>query len=601
MTLMKLLIMCQILSISLFAVDTFQPYRKSAVPQNVTDLWKDYDARKEDLDIKVIKEWKSAGVVTRYITFKVGTFKGVDARIAAFYSFPGNGRKNPAFVWSHGGGQRAEKDRGIYFAKQGFATVDINWNGRPMIKGIDENTDWGKVDPTQGPSFYAKALRKNWKNDLKPDQYSIDPVSSPRNANYFLVSLAGRRAITFLEQQAEVDAEKIGFAGFSMGGMVTALTSIDPRLKAVAPFVGGTGFKYVDFPDGLGGADGNSKSALHIKTLDPSSYWPLVKCPVMFISSSNDFHAAFERIYQSMALLKHKNWRVSTNIHENHNPGPEQWVLLNMWFNQYLRGFDQHIPITPPSIFKVSQGKASFSVSPQDQEKLLNTEIYYSYDPNPRTRFWKRALAVKSKNSWSVDLAVHPQLPLYVFAMCRYKLDKKVTTRAGETSSYVLNSLEHVYMPGQVDRRALANLVKAQNIFEDFKNGTEDWSVRNGSIKTYKFQDTDFDFKNKNLSFLINTQGKDLSLRLAAESRFLGAKSKRGNYYLIKKIKGSGLQEVIIKSSEFKGNDIPLKWSRVTNFTMILIDDSTKKVIDLSSKTGKQIVRVIKLIPENNQ
>ncbi len=72
------------------ADETFSPYKAGEVPQNVTDLWKDYDARKESLDVQVVKEWKGDGVVTRYVTFKVGTFKGVDARVAAYYSFPTN-------------------------------------------------------------------------------------------------------------------------------------------------------------------------------------------------------------------------------------------------------------------------------------------------------------------------------------------------------------------------------------------------------------------------------------------------------------------------------------------------------------------------------
>ena len=74
------------------------------------------------------------------------------------------------------------------------ATVDINWLGRPMEPGINVNTDWGKVDPTQGPQFYPKALRKGWKRNLLPDEYSIDPVPSPRNANWFLLTVAARRA-----------------------------------------------------------------------------------------------------------------------------------------------------------------------------------------------------------------------------------------------------------------------------------------------------------------------------------------------------------------------------------------------------------------------
>jgi hypothetical protein len=58
------------------AAETFTPYQSGNVPQNVTDLWKDYDAQKEPLDIKVVKEWKTDGVVTRYVTFKVERLKG---------------------------------------------------------------------------------------------------------------------------------------------------------------------------------------------------------------------------------------------------------------------------------------------------------------------------------------------------------------------------------------------------------------------------------------------------------------------------------------------------------------------------------------------
>jgi hypothetical protein len=113
--------------------DSLIPYTHiSEVPQTAIDLWKDYDPRKEDLDVKIHQEWKKDGVVSRLISFKVGTFKGCDSRIAAYYCFPDNGKKNPAFVWSHGGGQKAERSRGHYFATQGFATVDINWLGRPL-------------------------------------------------------------------------------------------------------------------------------------------------------------------------------------------------------------------------------------------------------------------------------------------------------------------------------------------------------------------------------------------------------------------------------------------------------------------------------------
>lgn len=58
------------LNLTVFASDTFIPYSTVAeVPQNPTDLWKDYDHRIEALEVEVLKQWQEDGVVTRYITF----------------------------------------------------------------------------------------------------------------------------------------------------------------------------------------------------------------------------------------------------------------------------------------------------------------------------------------------------------------------------------------------------------------------------------------------------------------------------------------------------------------------------------------------------
>lgn len=584
------------------AADTFTPYKAGEVPQNAADLWKDYDARQEPLDIKIVKEWKADGVVTRYVTFRVGTFKGTDARIAAYYSFPDNGKQNAAFVWSHGGGQRAEKGRGIYFAKQGFATIDINWLGKPMEPGIDVNTDWGKVDPTQGPRFYSKALRKGWKRNLQPDEYSIDPVPSPRNANWFLLTVAARRAITFLEQQPEVDPDRIGFSGFSMGGMITALTAIDPRLKAVVPFVGGTGFKYVDFPGPIEGSSIRQhfrNLELYKRTIDASSYWPLVQCPVLFISSTNDFHSAFERIYQSMALLKHRDWRVSTNVHQNHGPGPEQWVLLNQWFNTYLKAIDQNIPVTPPSILSVNADEATFTVTPANQDRLVNTEIYFSYDPNARTRFWNRADAKRSGNGWSVDLPVPDDLPLYVFALCRYRLQQKTQLERGGTSTFALNSIEQSIIPESIDLASLSKLPKTRTVFEDFKNGIQDWSTRDQrTIKTYKFQSPDLDRSNsKKLSLTIDPRGKRLSLRLNAGSSFLSRKDNLGNFSFAKRVEGQGTREVVIGREDFKSAEGKMiEWAKIATFEITIVDVETKDKLDLTSQAGHKVLQLIKMV-----
>lgn len=582
--------------------DSLTPYASAdQVPQNAIDLWGSYDPKDDALDVKIHQEWKKDGIVSRLITFKVGTFKGTDSRIAAYYCFPENGKKNPAFVWSHGGGQRADRNRGHYFATQGFATVDINWLGRPLEGAKEGLTDWGKIDPTQGPNFYAKALRKQFKSSFHPDEHSIDPIISPRNSNWFMLSLAGRRALTFLEQQPEVDASRLGFTGFSMGGTITSMTAIDKRLKAVAPFVGGTTNLHENYPGmNSGGVIRNiGDLELYKNTIDPGAYWKHVTVPVMFITSSNDFHSTFDRIYQSMDLLPHDKWRVTGNMHANHGPGPEQWIMLTHWFKQHLAGIEQSIPATPPSSFKIENNTAHFTITPAQQERLQDVEIYYSYHPNAITRFWKKATATKEADTWKATIPVYSKLPLYTFALCRYKLAEEQPLERGSTKTFSINSYEHTHIPADIDLAAFRNLPKS-SLVDDFSNGMVNWSSRDGAnFKTYKFQDPQLNTTLGNkLAITLNIkEGQDVLLGLGLDSKFNGNGNDLGNFHYGTKISGVGPKTILLEAKDFKSkDDKALEWSKVSTFSITLTDAETKQRIKLAEPENAGLLQRIELI-----
>jgi dienelactone hydrolase len=585
--------------------DSLTPYKDaSEVPQSAADLWKDYDPRKEDLDVRILKEWKKDGIVTRLVSFKVGTFKGTDSRLTAYYCFPENGRKNPAFVWSHGGGQRADRTRGEYYASQGFATLDINWLGRPLEQESDPDnqwgTDWGKIDPTQGSGFYAKALRKNFKGDFLPDEHTIDPIESPRNSNWFMLALASRRGLTFLEKQPEVDPDKLGSTGFSMGGTITSMISTDKRLKAVAPFVGGTANLHENYP-GM-----NSGNVIRVKNLelykntsDPGAYWKDVTIPVLFITSSNDFHSTFDRIYQSMAMLPHGNWRVTGNMHANHCPGPEQFVLLNQWFKQYLAGEEQNIPATPPSRMEIKNGTAHFTVTPAQQERLKDVEIYYSYHPNPITRFWNKANATHEGNTWSASIPAHAKLPLFAFALCRYELPEEQPLENSSTKTFTLNSLEHTHIPSDIDLAAFNALPKT-TLIDDFSQGMSNWGSRDKrSFSTYKFQDPTLDTaQDKKLAITLNLdEANPLLLGLSVDSKFNGPGMDLGNFHYGRRATGSGPQTFFVNAADFKSKDNKtLEWSKISTLGINLTNEITKQAIDLTTPEGAKVLERIELV-----
>lgn len=610
---MKLISVSLVLSaclcaLSALAKDSLTPYTTAdQVPQSAAALWGSYDAKAEPLDIKVHHEWKKDGVVSRLVSFKVGTFKGTAARIAAYYCFPENGKKNPAFVWSHGGGQRADRNRGHYFATQGFATIDINWLGRPLEPELDQEnkwgTDWGKIDPTQGPGFYPKALRKHFKSSFHPDEFSVDSVISPRNSNWFILSLAGRRALTFLEQQPEVDVTKLGFTGYSMGGTITSMTATDKRLKAVAPFVGGTAYLHENYPGMKSGGVIRNIGDLECykNTIDPGAYWKHVKIPVMFITSSNDFHSKFDRIYRSMDLLPHKNWRVTGNMHANHGPGPEQWILLNHWFKQYLAGENQNIPATAVSMMKIVGGTADFTVTPDALDRLTEVEVYYSYDPNCITRFWKKSPAAKEGSTWKAKLKVHPKLPLYAFALCRYKLAKpEVLERGNTTTTFALNSQLQRHIPADIHLVGYHKLSKS-GLIDDFSEGTINWSSRDQhSIKTYKFQDPELDTSaGRKLALTFNLK-KDEPLLMGVEvdSKFLGHGRDLGSFHHGRRITGDGPTTIILTPADFKQRqgEKKLVWANVSTFSLSLTDANTKQRIKLTDPGAAKVLKRIELV-----
>ena len=275
-------------------------------PTTIAELFADFDPRKEPLDAKLLREWETDGIVTRTVTFHVGTFKGVPARLAAFYAFPKGAKQAAALLHLHGGGQRAALHEAEFYARRGYACLSVNWGGREMEGAIDgdPNTDWGAVDPTQQnvPGYFS----------LEPGDNTLDPFDSPRNNNWYLLTLGARRGLTFLEQQPEVDPDKLGVYGHSMGGSLTVyVAGSDRRVRAAAPSVGGSGFRTQPWPLLPQVTQETPKGDVKVfeATLGFESYAPHIEAPLLWLGSTNDFHGIMDDTYRTGALIPHENVR----------------------------------------------------------------------------------------------------------------------------------------------------------------------------------------------------------------------------------------------------------------------------------------------------
>lgn len=479
-----ILMMCGVVQ----AEETLPPLKDGFVPSTVEEAWRGFDPRKEPLDVEVIKEWEEEGVILKILRYRIGFFRGKKSMMAAVYGYPKGAKDLPGIVQIHGGGQSAQDAFVLANAKNGYATLSIAWAGRikssqytvtnkekEMFWTGDVNdpdyrvtTDWGAVDA------YHHHCRFKGNNFVQnpPSASTVDPVKSPRNSGWYLVTLGARRAITFLEQQAEADADRIGVYGMSMGGKLTVLLAgSDDRLKAAVPACGGLS---------------DSSTGRALTAVADDSYLKRINCPIIFMSPANDFHGKVQDLPQAVKDIKSKDWRIVSSPNVNHSDKAEYAISGMLWLEQFLKG-SFSMPETPQSKLKLDTKNhvPSFSVTPDQSKKILLVDVYYTTDGKEKAadKFWRKAQSNEKSGVWTAQLPLLSiDKPLWAYADVTYALDKEksgvgYSGRRFTTDRFHLASLVERVSSEELKKTGIvAGALKRPAVLETFKNGWKGWS-----------------------------------------------------------------------------------------------------------------------------
>ena len=346
----------------------------------------------------------------------------------------------------HGGGQSAGLDSVVTDAKRGYASIAINWGGNKLNFGRTQmtydgpQTDWGKLDATHPPQ---RNKVNHFAGPLAPDDYTLDTVESPRNSNWFLVLIAARRAITFLEQQPEVDPARIGVYGHSMGGKLTTdLAGIDKRVKAAVPSCGGAG----DISESEAVLPGWSRaklSAMELASISDNAYIPLITCPVLWLSPTNDFHAHIDNMAWNWRNVPDDRVRFSISPHLNHRHTDEHAITQYLWFEEHLKGCIQDAANAADVLgSQDADGVPRVTVTPDDSQPVKRVDIYYSLDPHELTRFWRDAKAVKAGRQWQAKCPVMDlEQPIFAYANVVYETPAAISERGADAGAGTMPTL----------------------------------------------------------------------------------------------------------------------------------------------------------------
>ena len=503
---MRTPLLCLLALLTYLGAETLPPLKDGQAPQTLEALWGDYDPRKEPLEAEVTKEWEQDGIVCRVIRYRVGVFKGEPATVAAFYAFPKGATALPGLMHIHGGGQSASLATVVTDAKRGYASLSLNWGGNKMTfadgKTYDGlNTDWGALDATHPPQ---RNKVNHFAGGTKPDAFTLDPVDSPRNDNWFLVTLAARRGLTFLQSQPQVDPARLGVYGHSMGGrLTTQLTGIDKRVKAAVPSCGGSG-DLVATLDEMPGGERSKATPIALATTSENPYVARLSVPTLWFSPTNDFHAHMDNMAWTWRVVPDALLRLSMSPHFNHRHDHASTLTQHLWFETHLKGKTGLIPATPA--ITIEAGRVPKVVVTPDATKPCQTvRIYVSQDIHELTRFWRRLEAKQVDVRWIAEAPLmDPTQPLFAYANVLYATPeeyRKLPTAPGVANSdtYFFSSREAWMTPAklkaagtqatdQPERLIAADSAEWGDWYRINWGNPELWSVHTRKVKDPKWR-----------------------------------------------------------------------------------------------------------------
>ena len=369
MNLGRLSMMCGCL-LALLAVRAAhgQPYG------SVQELWAGVDPRRDPLEIESVREWTEEGLHFQQLHFTGEVFEGHKVRVYAIQGAPSDGKKLPGVLHIHGGGQTVSLDWVRFWAKRGYVCVSFDYCG-----------DWRKVSPERTAFTDYGGLPY----DMAKVSGAMMKPDARHNPNWHWTLLA-RRALTLLEKHPQVDASRLGIFGISVGGSLTWLVAgTDERVKAAVPIYG-CGWNTYILPEQTEADPVDEDTRLTRGLVSPEAYAPLVKCPVLFMDATNDFHGNMDRSFATLARVPTPDKRQVYTPRYNHHIEPGEGKDLPLWMEHWLKGGGTPWPQTPGIKVAGGQSQPRIEVTPSDAQAVTEVQIYYALNnPWPQSRFWR--------------------------------------------------------------------------------------------------------------------------------------------------------------------------------------------------------------------
>ncbi|HUU70012.1 MAG TPA: PhoPQ-activated protein PqaA family protein [Planctomycetota bacterium] len=364
------------------------------------------------LDVAVVETGETDGIRWQGIVYTSEIYNGEPMRIFAWYAHPGTDGKVPAVLSIHGGGGGADLPRAVAFAKAGYACLSYDWHTcndpeRPKWNAGDplpsENyTQYGNLRYTDWAGHFCKPGRANTR--LAPTDESGGDWKHPV---LYRAIQAGRRGLTWLGQQPDVDPDKLVLEGHSWGSFLAQLLAgIDPRVKATVGSAAILGWRarYEQKLEGHTGSLTPDEFAEWEKRYDAAMYAQNITAPILIRCGAADFFGSIDTLPSYWDKVKAPK-RLQLLPAANHTFADVETRVA--WFDHRLKGTPDFPEITAMGVkdfIATPQGSSMLvSVQAQGPAKITKVSVAWTTSPKPSNqRAWAQQLLQKTgENRWT--------------------------------------------------------------------------------------------------------------------------------------------------------------------------------------------------------
>ena len=359
-----------------------------------------------------LNSWKDdAGTAFREVYLTSRKIEGEPIRVYAIGGLPRAEKPLPGILHIHGGGQTASLDWVKYWTSQGYAALSFDYGGEAQ----------GRDKITRYPERLAYC------NQPICNQFACCPDA--RSNCWYEWTYMARRMLTYLAGWTGVDPDRIGVFGISMGGTLTwKVAGIDHRVWAAAPIYG-VGYDYLyhrrnpyapaeepAFPEDF---------LRYIAGITSEAYAPFIRCPVLFLSASNDFHGNFDWAGFTCAALPPDTVRyLSVAPQYNHHIFHEQADMLRLFMGAVLCG-DNVFPDSPRlTAEKGSDGSPLLVLRVDESRAVDSVRLYVGlHEGSAPRRYWEERCPEKTDTgTYTASVSVlDPTHSLFAYACVRYR------------------------------------------------------------------------------------------------------------------------------------------------------------------------------------